>query len=151
MKSFFQSLVLLMFLNLAGAVHAADCAVEITAGDNLAYSLSTIQVSRSCESVNIAFKHLGSLPAAAMGHNFVIAKSVDLQAIQNDGNKAGMSGGYLKSEDDRVIVASQIIGGGEATSVELPVGRLAEGQDYSFFCTVMSHSVVMKGTISLVP
>ncbi len=82
-----------------------------------------------------------------MGHNFVVAKTKDIQSIQNDGNKVGPDGGYLKIDDERVVVASSIVGGGESTAIVLKPTWLVSSDEFSFFCTVMSHSVVMKGII----
>ena len=131
------------------AAIANDCTVEVEAGDALSFSTPKIEISASCANATINFKHTGRLPAAAMGHNWVLAKTADLQPIQNDGNVAGAAGGYLKADDPRVIAATAIIGGGESTSVTFATAGLNAGDAYSFFCTVMSHSVVMKGTFAL--
>ena len=131
------------------AAIANDCSVEVEAGDALSFSTPKIEIPASCANATINFKHTGRLPAAAMGHNWVLAKTADLQPIQNDGNVAGAAGGYLKADDPRVIAATAIIGGGESTSVTFATAGLNAGDAYSFFCTVMSHSVVMKGTFAL--
>ena len=131
------------------AAIANDCTVEVEAGDALSFSTPKIEIPASCANATINFKHTGRLPAAAMGHNWVLAKTADLQPIQNDGNVAGAAGGYLKADDPRVIAATAIIGGGESTSVTFATAGLDAGDAYSFFCTVMSHSVVMKGTFAL--
>ena len=131
------------------AAIANDCTVEVEAGDALSFSTPKIEIPASCANATINFKHTGRLPAAAMGHNWVLAKTADLQPIQNDGNVAGAAGGYLKADDPRVIAATAIIGGGDSTSVTFATAGLNAGDAYSFFCTVMSHSVVMKGTFAL--
>ena len=131
------------------AAIANDCTVEVEAGDALSFSTPKIEIPASCANATINFKHTGRLPAAAMGHSWVVAKTADLQPIQNDGNVAGAAGGYLKADDPRVIAATAIIGGGESTSVTFATAGLNAGDAYSFFCTVMSHSVVMKGTFAL--
>jgi azurin len=129
--------------------NADECVVAIDAGDALSYSKKSITIPSSCASATINFTHNGSLPAAVMGHNWVLAKTADLQGIQNDGNVAGMSGGYLKDGDSRILAATNIIGGGESASITFPTKSLEAGGDYSFFCTVMSHSVVMKGSFTI--
>ena len=132
------------------AAFANDCTVDVEAGDALSFfSTPKIEIPASCANATINFKHTGRLPAAVMGHNWVLAKTADLQPIQNDGNVAGAAGGYLKADDPRVIAATAIIGGGESTSVTFATAGLNAGDAYSFFCTVMSHSVVMKGTFAL--
>ncbi len=146
----FSSLVIFLIASMSLQTAAADeCAVTIEAGDALSYSMSAIELPSSCATISVTFNHTGNLPAAAMGHNWVLAKTADLQAIQNDGNAAGAAGGYLKAGDARVIAATDIIGGGESTSVSFATAGLSAAEDYSFFCTVMSHSVVMKGVFTL--
>lgn len=132
---------------IAVSVRADECQLALGVGDNLAFSQSEIRIPRQCEQFTITLSHKGSLPAAVMGHNFVVAKTADLQAIQNDGNKAGLDGGYLKSDDERVVVASSIVGGGESVEIVVRPEWLVSSDEFSFFCTVMSHSVVMKGVI----
>ena len=131
------------------AAFSDDCVVDVEAGDALSFNTTTIEVPASCANATINFKHTGKLPAAVMGHNWVLSKTADLQPFQNDGNVAGAAGGYLKADDPRVIAATAIIGGGESTSVTFATAGLNAGDAYSFFCTVMSHSVVMKGTFVL--
>jgi azurin len=147
MKLGFTTLFVAVLMFTTDTLEAAECSIEITAGDNLAYNMSEIALPSTCEEVVVTFKHLGSLPAAVMGHNFVVAKSSDLQPIQNDANKVGMAGDWLLAGDDRVIISSKIIGGGESTEIVLRPEWLKASDEYSFFCTVMSHSVVMRGSI----
>ena len=87
----FQIFAALFLINAsAQAASADDCVVSIDAGDALSYNKQSINIPRSCSSATIIFTHNGSLPAAVMGHNWVLAKTADLQGIQNDGNVAGM-------------------------------------------------------------
>jgi azurin len=146
----FRIFATLFLINASVQVASADgCVVAIDAGDALSYSTQSINIPSSCSSATINFTHTGSLPAAVMGHNWVLAKTADLQGIQNDGNVAGMSGGYLKDGDSRILAATNIIGGGESTSITFATESLETDGNYSFFCTVMSHSVVMKGAFTI--
>jgi azurin len=146
----FKVFATLFLINASVQVASADgCVVAIDAGDALSYSTQSINIPSSCSSATINFTHTGSLPAAVMGHNWVLAKTADLQGIQNDGNVAGMSGGYLKDGDSRILAATNIIGGGESTSITFATESLETDGNYSFFCTVMSHSVVMKGAFTI--
>ena len=147
MKNLVGLVIFAMSNFIAVSVWADECQLALGVGDNLAYSESEIGIPRQCEQFTITLSHNGSLPAAVMGHNFVVAKTADLQAIQDDGNKAGIDGGYLKSDDERVVVASSIVGGGESVEIVVRPEWLASSDEFSFFCTVMSHSVVMKGVI----
>lgn len=53
------------------------------------YSQAEIPISRSCQAFTLTLTHTGRMPAAAMGHNWVLSKSDDLQAIATDGISAG--------------------------------------------------------------
>ena len=107
------------------SVRADECRLALDVGDNLAFSQSEIGIPRQCEQFTITLSHKGSLPAAVMG----------------------LDGGYLKSDDERVVVSSSIVGGGESVDVVVRPEWLVSSDEFSFFCTVMSHSVVMKGVI----
>ena len=147
MKHLIGLFILALSNFMAGSLHADECLLTLKVGDNLAFSQSEIDIPVRCEEFTITLSHQGSLPAAVMGHNFVVAKTKDIQSIQNDGNKVGPDGGYLKIDDKRVVVASSIVGGGESTTIVLKPTWLVSSDEFSFFCTVMSHSVVMKGII----
>jgi azurin len=40
-------------------------------------------------------KHIGKLPKAAIGHNWVLTKAADAQAVAADGVAAGLPGNYV--------------------------------------------------------
>ena len=66
--------------------------------------------------------------------------------------KAGLAADYIKAADARVIAHSKVVGGGESTSVVIPVAKLsATGAPLSFFCSFPGHSALMKGSITLKP
>lgn len=128
----------------------AACDFDIEAGDSLQFNVSQIEVEASCESVTIKLKHTGQLPAAAMGHNWVLTTDTDFQAVATAGMSAGLAGNYLPSGDERVIAATKIIGGGEATSVTFSIAGLDAAGSYTFFCSFPGHWSIMKGRFSIV-
>ena len=87
---------------------------------------------------------------AVMGHNLVVSKAADQQAVVDDGNKAGLAGNYVKANDARVVVATKVIGGGENTSSKFSVSKLNAKDAYTFYCSFPGHSMIMKGTLKLV-
>lgn len=129
------------------AAMAAECAIDIEGNDAMQYSVKEIVVDKSCEEFTINMKHVGSLPIASMGHNVVIAKDADRQAVATDGIGAGLDNSYVKEGDERVVAFSETIGGGEETSVTFNVADLQEGEDYSFFCTFPGHVAIMNGAL----
>ena len=126
---------------------AATCDVTIESNDAMQFNLKEITVDRSCKAFTVNLKHVGKLPGTAMGHNWVLVKTSDLQAVATEGMKAGPAQGYLKPDDTRVIAHTEIIGGGESDSVTFDVAGLDEGTEYSFFCSFPGHWSVMKGVL----
>ena len=85
-----------------------------------------------------------------MGHNLVVAKTSDVQAISADGIAAGVDKDYLKADDARVIAHTKLIGGGESDSVTFDVSKLDAAEAYQFFCSFPGHAALMKGALTLV-
>lgn len=131
---------------------AATCSVDLTGNDAMKYNLSNIDISKSCKTFTINLKHTGKMARNVMGHNVVIAKTADMSAIDKDGMKAGLPADYIKAGDARVVAHSKVVGGGQTTSVAIPVAKLTAGTGpFSFFCSFPGHSALMKGTITLKP
>ncbi len=149
-RSLLAGLILLGSLFAAPQAFAQDkCAATIDATDAMKYNRTSLDIPKTCTTYTVTLRHTGKLPKAAMGHNIVIAKTSDMAGIDKDGVKAGAANGYLKANDARVIAASKLIGGGESTTVKIPVAKLTSGGPYSFFCSFPGHSTMMKGKIFL--
>lgn len=132
-------------LFVAPAQAADACKLEITGNDLMQYSTKEMKVPASCKSVEVTLKHVGKLPAASMGHNWVLVKTPDLTAVANDGLGAGLAANYVKAGDKRVIAHTKVVGGGESDTITIPGSALKKGEDYSFLCTFPGHSALMKG------
>jgi len=132
-----------------GPAVVTDCATEIEGSDAMQYNVSSIVVPSSCKDFKITLKHTGTMPVTAMGHDVVITKQSDMQAVDADGVAAGAAAGYVKADDSRVIAHTKLIGGGETTSVSFPVSKIQGDGPYVFFCSFPGHSALMKGTISV--
>lgn len=133
----------------SSAASAATCDAEIEGNDAMQFNKTTIAVPASCKQFTVKLKHVGKLPKAAMGHNWVLVKAADLQGVATDGVAAGVDKGYLKPGDARVIAATKLIGGGESDSVTFDVAKLKAGDSYAYLCSFPGHSSVMKGTVTL--
>lgn len=131
-------------------VLAADCTVEIEGNDAMQFNKPAIEVSQSCKEFTVKLKHSGKMPKQAMGHNWVLAKTTDVQAVATDGIAAGLPQDYVKAGDARVVAHTKIIGGGESDSVTFSPAKLAAGGSYTYFCSFPGHSSLMKGTLKLV-
>lgn len=126
-----------------------DCATEIEGNDSMQYNVGSITVPASCSEFKITLKHTGKMPVTAMGHNVVITKSADMQAVATDGVAAGAAANYVKAGDARVVAQTKMVGGGESTSVSFAVSKIKDGGPYQFFCSFPGHSALMKGTIAV--
>jgi azurin len=129
--------------------HATDCNIAIDATPSMAFSTKEITIDSKCKQVNLAFKNLGTLSKAVMGHNIVITKKSDMQAVLADGSEAGLSNNYLKENDARVIANTAIIGGGEAATIKIKTDKLNSKETYTFFCSFPGHASVMNGVVKV--
>jgi azurin len=128
---------------------AADkvCKLEISGTDQMQFDKKELVVAPDCTQVELTLKHAGKLPAQAMGHNWVLAKTSDVAGVANDGMGAGLPKDYIKAGDTRVIAHTKVVGGGQTTSVTFPVSKLTKGGAYTYFCSFPGHSAIMKGTL----
>lgn len=131
------------------AAVVSDCATSIEGNDAMQYNVGSITVPASCSEFTINLKHTGQLPVAAMGHNVVIAKASDREAIATDGMAAGVAGHYVKPDDARVIAHSELVGGGGTTSVTFQVSKIQGAGPFEFFCSFPGHWAVMRGPIKV--
>jgi azurin len=133
----------------APGVFAADkvCKVDISSTDQMTFDKKEIAVAADCVEVEVTLHHVGKMPAAQMGHNWVLSKTADAQTIANDGLAAGMANDHIKKGDARVIAHTKIIGGGQTATVKFPTSALQKGGAYTFFCSFPGHIALMKGTL----
>ena len=134
-------------LMLAPSAMARVCAVSIDSTDQMSFSSREIKVAADCTAVDLTLRHTGKLPAASMGHNVVVTETANVQAVGQDGMKAGAAANFVAADDKRVIAHTSVVGGGAATSVKFPGSALKAGGDYSFFCSFPGHWAVMKGKL----
>lgn len=140
---------ILMLLGLSTQALANDCHVSIDANDAMQFSSDTITVSSSCKEVTLTLNHIGNLPATTMGHNVVITDTANVQAVGTEGMTAGLDNSYVKPNDERVYAFTQVVGGGNSTSVTFSLEKMKAGGDYSFFCSFPGHWAIMRGKFVL--
>jgi azurin len=140
-------------LLMAGAqfAQADECSFTLNSNDAMQFDQKNITVSSACEEFTLNLVHTGKLPKNVMGHNWVVSKTDDMKAIASEGMAAGVDNQYVKPGDERVIAFTNLIGGGESTSVTFPVSKLTAGENYSFFCSFPGHYAIMQGTLTLAP
>lgn len=134
---------------LATPAMAATCNVDIEGTDSMQFNKASIAVPASCKQFTVKLKHTGKLPKTAMGHNWVLSKTADVQSVATEGIPAGPDKAYLKPGDARVIAHTKLLGGGESDAVSFDVAKLKAGESYTWFCSFPGHSSIMKGTLAL--
>ena len=130
------------------AAVVSDCSTTIEGNDRIQFNVDSINIPASCSEFTITLEHVGQLPVAAMGHNVVVTASADFAGAAAEGLAAGADAGYVKPDDDRVIAHTDMVGGGESTSVTFSTSSLEQGGDYTFFCSFPGHSALMRGTLT---
>jgi azurin len=127
---------------------AAVRTVEITGGDDMKYSVTSIP-AKPGETIKIKLVSKGTLPKIAMAHNFVLLK---LGAKQLDFvNAAAMARAtdFIPADmKDQVLAATALAGPGETVEVTIKVPT-APGA-YPYMCTFPGHFAAgMKGTLDV--
>ncbi|UOO82630.1 azurin [Uruburuella testudinis] len=133
----------------AAAADAA-CSTVIESDDAMKFNVSEINISKACPQFTVTLKHVGKMPKAAMGHNIVITKAEDTDAVDKEGAAEGVDKDFIKTDDPRVIAHTKLIGGGEETSVTIDTSKFAAGNKYEFFCSFPGHIAMMRGNVNLV-
>jgi azurin len=135
------------FLIFSGQVLAATCEVTVNGSDMMRYDVTEIKVDASCSKFKITLNHIGTLPANIMGHNVVVVKDSDFQAVVGSVNMShGAKGGYLPA-DAPILLKTELIGGGGITDAVVDTAAFEKGQSYKFFCSFPGHYSIMKGVL----
>ena len=115
--------------------------IALTANDMMQYNIKEIKV-KSGQKVRLTLRHIGKLDVNIMGHNFVLLKQgTDLfafataAATQKD-NK------YIPVGTEDVIAHTDIIGGGQVTTIEFDTPEVGS---YEFLCSFPAHYAMMRG------
>ena len=115
--------------------------IVIIGNDAMQFNTKEIKV-KAGQKVKLTLRHIGKLDVNVMGHNFVLLKQgTDLVAF---GNKAATQkeNNYIPKDSDEVIAHTNIIGGGQVTSIEFGA---PEAGTYEFLCSFPGHYALMRG------
>jgi azurin len=131
----------------SGPALAQECAATISANDQIQYVEKELRVSRSCTTFSLTLKHVGTLAANVMGHNWVLTATPDFMPVATAGMTAGAANNYVPPGDARVLVSTKVIGGGEQTTISFDASKLEAGGDYTYFCSFPGHYALMSGKL----
>ncbi len=127
---------------------AEEKKIEITGNDQMQFNIKSFEVTEG-QKVVISFKHIGQLPAAAMGHNVVILKPGT--AIPAFATKCATAkdSGYIAQDDEskqQIIAHTKMLGGGEADEITFTAPTAGE---YPFICSFPGHFTIMQGVMTV--
>ncbi|HYX37438.1 MAG TPA: azurin [Oligoflexus sp.] len=136
---------------------AVDCTITLSGNDQMQYDKKEIKLPAECATsdIKIDFKHIGKLPAAAMGHNVVLIENGKLPTIQTRYAAAGADPAKIDANSEQlktggeVIAYTKIVGGGAADSTVIPKNKLKAGEKYQYFCSFPGHFALMTGTLEI--
>ena len=118
--------------------------VALTGNDQMKYNLSEIKVATG-RTVKLTLTHTGKMPAAAMGHNFVLLKAgTDVQAFATKAVSAAATAYIPADMKGSVLANTKVVGGGEKDTIEFTAP--APGT-YDYICTFPGHYAIMKGKL----
>ncbi len=146
----FAKAVAVSLLTLVSAQVFADdkCTTTVQSTDQMSFVEKEFTVDKSCKEFTVKLTHTGTLPKNVMGHNLVISKTADMQAIATEGLTQGLEKDYIKADNAAIIAHTKMIGAPEKeTSVTFDTSKLEAGGDYGFFCSFPGHIAMMKGKV----
>lgn len=115
--------------------------VQLTGNDQMKFNLKEIKV-KAGQKVKLTLKHVGQLDENVMGHNFVLLKQgTDLAQFAQQA-AAAKSNDYIPENTDKVIAHTEMIGGGEETTIEFEAPAAGT---YDFICSFPGHYIQMQG------
>jgi len=115
--------------------------IVIESNDQMKFNLSEITVKEG-DTVVLTLKHVGKLPKAAMGHNWVLlAEGTEMAPFAQAAVQA-RDNDYIPADGEGTIVYTELIGGGEETTIEFTAPAAGE---YIFICSFPGHYALMNG------
>jgi len=126
----------------AGAV----ATLELTAGDTMKFSVTRFEV-RPGQRVRVILKNVGSIPKAAMGHNWVLLqRGTNLSTYTNAAVVAAATDYLPPAQADAVIAHTKLLG--PKQSDEITFTAPTEPGDYDYLCSFPAHwAAGMKGVL----
>lgn len=127
---------------------AGAATLTVTGNDMMQFDQKQLEVKVG-QQVKVTFKNVGSLPKAAMGHNFVVLrKGVTLEQFTPKvmAPKGTPENDYLPADaKGDVLAATKILGPGESETIEFTAPGMAG--ELVYVCTFPGHFAVMNGKI----
>lgn len=141
MRLLLSAFTLFMFAFSSLAIAQDTVEITIESNDKMEFNMDEIKVEAG-QTVVLTLKHVGKLPKAAMGHNWVLlTQGTDINKFGAAASKFA-DNDYLPEDSDQYIAATELIGGGQETTIEF---KAPEAGTYDFICSFPGHYAMMKG------
>lgn len=117
--------------------------VEITlsANDQMRFDKNELRV-KSGQTVRLILRHTGQMAENVMGHNFVLLEEgTDVSEFGQEAARA-QDNDYIPANSENVIAHTEMIGGGETTTIEFEAPAAGT---YDFICSFPGHYALMQG------
>ena len=115
--------------------------ILLTGNDQMRFNLKQIKVNAG-DKVKLTLKHIGELDVNVMGHNFVLLEpGTNINDFASNA-VAAKDNDYIPKNTDAVIVHTEMIGGGEQTSITFDAPKKGV---YDFICSFPGHVALMQG------
>ena len=119
--------------------------ITLNSNDKMQFDMAEINVFEG-QTVMLTLHHTGTMPLKAMGHNFVLlTQGTAISDFAKDALKA-KDNQYIPKDGKSVIAYTDLIGGGETTSVTF---KAPEKGIYDFLCSFPGHYAIMKGKFNV--
>lgn len=130
----------------SGSAGPSDATLEFTANDSMKFNVTRVEVAAG-RPVKVIFTNIGSLPKAAMGHNWVLLnKGVDGKAFC-DAAVAAAATDYIPAAMAGSVLAHTKLLGPKQTD-EITFTAPTEPGEYPFVCSFPAHYVAgMHGVL----
>ena len=121
----------------AVAAAPAVASFELTANDTMKFNLTRLEVKAGQE-VKVTMTNMGSLPKAAMGHNWILLKKgADLKAFTDAAVMAAATDYVPAQFADQIIAHTKLLG--PKQSEEVSFKAPTEPGEYHFLCSFPAH------------
>jgi len=125
-----------------------EAKVELTGNDQMQFSAKAFEVTEG-QKVTLSFKHIGQLPAVAMGHNVVILKpGIALPTFAAKCTPAKATD-YVPTDaesKEQIIAHTKLLGGGQSDEITFTAPAAGE---YPFLCSFPGHFALMQGVMTV--
>lgn len=120
--------------------------VEIQATDQMKFSVASIE-AKPGEQIRVVLKGVGTMPKAAMSHNFVLlAASANPMDFANKSVMAAATSYIAPDLKGQVVAHTTMVGAGETAEVTFKAP--AKPGTYNYICSFPGHFAAgMKGTL----